>query len=251
MPPRKRIGLKDIMGVADGAPPPVAASEQQAQADDAASDDVHETEVSCVLPSNERSNLTAPADEPPAQKSSRGAAGRTKYQTNQLRRKEMKAEAVEECKARGVSGEEEVSLAWFKRLEAASLLTPMQKTLYNALRTQSGQTVTASAALANVQKDVDNTLRRDLEEARAKLAELTTKSAEVTGPSPASLERAEIRKELAELRKLLADERKKKKAESAPPPEVSCSQQTSAKQAPQPHPPRVYQMPSFSSSSAW
>jgi hypothetical protein len=69
----------------------------------------------------------------------------------------------------------------------------MQKTLYNALRTKSGQTVTASAALANVQKDVDNTLRRDLEEARAKLAELTTKSAEVTGPSPASLERAEIR----------------------------------------------------------
>ena len=236
MPPRKRIGLKDIMGVSDGAPPPVAASEQQAQADDAASDDVHETEVSCA-------QLTAPADEPPAQKSSRGAAGRTKYQTNQLRRKEMKAEAVEECKARGVSGEEEVSLAWFKRLEAASLLTPMQKTLYNALRTKSGQTVTASAALANVQKDVDTTLRRDLEEARAKLAELTTKSAEVTGPSPASLERAEIRKELAELRKLLADERKKKKAESAPP--------RNAKQAPQPQPPRVYQMPSFSSTSQW
>jgi ribosomal protein L29 len=135
----------------------------------------------------------------------------------------------------------------------------MQKTLYNALRTKSGQTVTASAALANVQKDVDTTLRRDLEEARAKLAELTTKSAEVTGPTPASLERAEIRKELAELRKLLADERKKKKAESAPPPEVSCvlprNERTSAKQAPQPPKPaaeaRVYQMRSFMSTSQW
>jgi len=213
-----------------------------------------ETDTNCEETAVAAAGPAAPPEGEPLgqhKSPSRGAAGRTKYQTNQLRRKEMKAEAVEECKARGVSGEEEVSLAWFKRLEAASLLTPMQKTLYNALRTKSGQTVTASAALANVQKDVDTTLRRDLEEARAKLAELTTKSAEVTGPTPASLERAEIRKELAELRKLLADERKKKKAESAPPPEVSCSQQTSAKQAPQPHPPRVYQMPSFSSSSAW
>jgi ATP phosphoribosyltransferase regulatory subunit HisZ len=116
----------------------------------------------------------------------------------------------------------------------------MQKTLYNALRPKSGQTVTASAALANVQKDVDNTLRRDLEEARAKLAELTTKSAEMTGPSPASLERAEIRKELSELRKLLADERKKKKAEIVPPQSLKPVVEA-----------RVYKMPSFVSTSQW
>jgi len=181
---------------------------------------------------------------------SRGAAGRTKYQQNQARRKELKAEALADCNARGVGGAENVSLAWFERLEANSLLTPSQKTLYNSLRANAQHSAPPRITpLETIQNNVDTVHKKELEAARVQLEAIKIPAPQGTAAkSSGASEREEIRKELAEVRKLLAADaaRRKKK-------EAVVAKTAAAAAAPPPPKPaaeaRVY--PSFMSTSTW
>ena len=255
MPPRKRIGLKEIM---DGAQAPVPKTDAPAS----------ETDTNCEEIAVAAAGPAAPPEGEPARNASikspsRGAAGRTKYQQNQARRKELKAEALADCNARGVGGAENVSLAWFERLEANSLLTPSQKTLFNSLRANKQHSAPADGTreqprmtpLETIQNNVDTVNKRELESARAQLEALS-----ITAPpqgtvaptqSGGSEERAQIKAELKEIRALLAADaaRRKKK-------EALLAAKTAAAAAPSPPTKpaaeaRVYQMPSFMSTSTW
>jgi len=199
---------------------------------------------------------------------SRGTAGRSKYQENQARRKALKAEALAECVAKGVNGAESVSMVWFQKMEAVKLLTPSQKTLYNSLRANAQHSATADGTrdevrrtsthmtpLETIQRNVDTVNKRELESARAQLEALS-----ITAPpqgtvaptqSGGSEERAQIKAELKEIRALLAADaaRRKKK-------EALLAAKTAAAAAPSPPTKpaaeaRVYQMPSFMSTSTW
>ena len=263
MPPRKRINLKEIM---DAAHDPATKKDAPASISDAPASEL-------------RSNDESASDQPEAgepycgaiKSQSRGAAGRTKYQQNQARRKELKAEALADCNARGVGGAENVSMAWFQRLEANNLLTPSQKTLYNSLRANAQHSAPADGTreqprmtpLETIQNNVDTVHKRELDAARAQLEALKITAPQGTAAlSSGASEREEIRKELAEVRKLLAaDAARRKKKEAA----VQCA--VAAKTAAAAHcvlrsnemiPPtkpaaeaRVYQMPSFMSTSTW
>ena len=207
---------------------------------------------------------------------SRGAAGRTKYQQNQARRKELKAEALADCNARGVGGAENVSMVWFQRLEANGLLTPSQKTLYTHLRANAQHSAPADSTREQQrmtplqcghgpqQHNVDTVHKRELDAARAQLEALSIATPQGKDvPSGAAEERAQIKAELKEIRGLLAaDAARRKKKEAA----VQCA--VAAKTAAAAHcvlrsnemipPPtkpaaeaRVYQMPSFMSTSTW
>jgi hypothetical protein len=168
-------------------------------------------------------------------------------------------------------------MVWFERLEANSLLTPSQKTLYNSLRANSQHSAPADGTrepprmspLQSVQHNVDTVNKRELESARAQLEACGTQSIVGTTapqgkdvPSGAAEERAHIKAELKEIRGLLAaDAARRKKKEAA----VQCA--VAAKTAAAAHcvlrsnemiPPtkpaaeaRVYQMPSFMSTSTW
>jgi len=253
MPPRKRINLKEIM---DAAHDPATKKDAPASISDAPSSELE----------------AGASDQPEAgepycgaiKSQSRGAAGRTKYQQNQARRKELKAEALADCNARGVGGAENVSMAWFQRLEANNLLTPSQKTLYNSLRANAQHSAPADGTreqprmtpLQTVQHHVDTVRKTELESARAQLADLNLTAPPqgivVPTPSGGAEERAQIKAELKEIRALLAaDAARRKKKEAA----VAAKTAAAAAAAQPPPKPaaeaRVYQMPSFSSSSAW
>ena len=269
MPPRKRIGLQQIM---DGAQAPAPKTDAPAS----------ETDTNCEA-------IAVAAQAPPAgepscgaisKSPSRGAAGRTKYQQNQARRKELKAEALADCNARGVGGAENVSLAWFERLEANSLLTPSQKTLFNSLRVNAQHSAPADGTREQPrmtplqcghgpqQHHVDTVHKMELESARAQLEALnivgTTAPQGTAVQSGAAEERAQIKAELKEIRGLLAaDAARRKKKETA----VHCALRSNeaAKTAaaaahcaamipPPPKPAteaRVYKLPSFMSTSTW
>jgi hypothetical protein len=251
MPPKKRIGLQQIM---DGAQAPAPKTDAPASETDT---NGSPADVAAHAP---------PEGEPPLgqhKSPSRGTAGRSKYQENQARRKALKAEALAECVARGVNGAESVSMVWFQKMEAVKLLTPSQKTLYNSLRVNAQHSALADGTrekqrmtpLQSVQHHVDTVHKTELESARAQLEGLN-----ITAPpqgtvaptqSGGSEERSQIKAELKEIRALLAADaaRRKKKeavvaAKTAAPP-------------PKPPPPkpateaRVYQMPSFMSTSQW
>ena len=263
MPPRKRIGLQQIM---DGAQAPVPKTDAPAS----------ETDTNCEEIAVAAAGPAAPPEGEPARNASikspsRGTAGRSKYQENQARRKALKAEALAECVARGVNGAESVSMVWFQKMEAASLLTPSQKTLYNSLRANAQHGATADGTrdevrrtsprltpLETIQRNVDTVNKRELESARAQLEGLN-----ITAPpqgtvaplrsniqSGGSEERAQIKAELKEIRALLAADaaRRKKK-------EAVVAKTAAAAAAPPPPKPaaeaRVYQMPSFMSTSTW
>jgi len=206
--------------------------------------------------------------EPPSKSPSRGAAGRTKYQQNQARRKELKAEALADCNARGVAGAERVSMAWFQRLEANNLLTPSQKTLYNSLRANAQHSAPADGTreqprltpLQTVQYHVDTVHKTELDSARAQLEALnitapTQGTAVPTMPSGGAEERAQIKAELKEIRALLAaDAARRKKKDTAAQCAVAAKTAAAAAAAPPPKPAaeaRVYKLPSFMSTSTW
>ena len=258
MPPRKRIGLQQIM---DGAQAPVPKTDAPAS----------ETDTNCEEIAVAAAGPAAPPEGEPARNASikspsRGTAGRSKYQENQARRKALKAEALAECVARGVNGAESVSMVWFQKMEAVKLLTPSQKTLYNSLRANAQHSATADGTrepprltpLETIQRNVDTVNKRELESARAQLEGLNI-TAPPQGtvapllsniPSGGSEERAQIKAELKEIRALLAADaaRRKKK-------EAVVAAKTAAAAAPPPPKPaaeaRVYKMPSFESTSTW
>jgi len=203
---------------------------------------------------------------------SRGAAGRTKYQQNQARRKELKAEALADCNARGVGGAENVSMVWFQRLEANGLLTPSQKTLYTHLRANAQHSAPADSTREQQrmtplqcghgpqQHNVDTVHKRELDAARAQLEALSITAPQGKDvPSGAAEERAQIKAELKEIRGLLAaDAARRKKKEAAVQCAVAAKTAAAAHCAAMIPPPpkpaaeaRVYQMPSFMSTSTW
>jgi len=251
MPPRKRLGLQQIM---DGAQAPAPKTDAPAS-----ETDTNGSPAAVAAQAPPEGEPSCGAIKSP----SRGAAGRTKYQQNQARRKELKAEALADCNARGVGGAENVSLAWFQRLEANSLLTPSQKTLFNSLRANKQHSAPADGTreqprmtpLESVQHNVDTVHKRELDAARAQLEALKITAPQGTAAlSSGASEREEIRKELAEVRKLLAaDAARRKKKEAA----VQCAvaAKTAATAAPPPPKPtaeaRVYKLPSFMSTSTW
>jgi len=255
MPPRKRINLAAIMDAAH---------------DPATKKDAPASEMEAPASEMEAGASDQPASEPACNatiKPARGAAGRTKYQQNQARRKELKAEAVADCNARGVAGAESVSMAWFQRLEANNLLTPSQKTLYNSLRANSQHSAQSDGTrdevrrtpLETIQHNVDTVRKTELESARAQLQDLNITAPQqgtvVPTPSGGAEERAQIKAELKEIRALLlaADVARRKKKEAA----VQCAvaAKTAAAAAPPPPKPtaeaRVYKLPSFMSTSTW
>jgi hypothetical protein len=248
MPPRKRINLKEIM---DAAHDPATKKDAPASISDAPSSEL------------EAGASDQPeAGEPPSNPPSRGAAGRTKYQQNQARRKELKAEAVADCKSKGVAGAESVSMAWFQRLEANNLLTPSQKTLYNSLRANAQHSAPADGTreqprltpLQTVQHHVDTVRKTELESARAQLADLNLTAPPqgivVPTPSGGAEERAQIKAELKEIRALLAADAARRKKKEA----VVAAKTAAAAATPPPKPAaeaRVYKMPSFMSTSTW
>ena len=260
MPPRKRINLKEIM---DAAHDPATKKDAPASISDAPASEL-------------RSNDESASDQPEAgepycgaiKSQSRGAAGRTKYQQNQARRKELKAEALADCNARGVAGAERVSMAWFQRLEANNLLTPSQKTLYNSLRANAQHSAPADGTreqprltpLQTVQYHVDTVHKTELDSARAQLEALnitapTQGTAVPTMPSGGAEERAQIKAELKEIRALLAaDAARRKKKDTAAQCAVAAKTAAAAAAAPPPKPAaeaRVYKLPSFMSTSTW
>jgi hypothetical protein len=256
MPPRKRINLAAIM---DAAHDPATKKDAPASISDAPSSELRSNDAS-VSDQQE-------VHEPPK---SRGAAGRTKYQQNQARRKELKEEALADCNARGVGGAENVSMAWFQRLEANGLLTPSQKTLFTSLRANAQHSAPADGTREQPrmtplqcghgpqEHHVDTVHKKELcvpQSARAQLEACGTHS--ITAPqgtaalSSGASEREEIRKELAEVRKLLAaDAARRKKKENA----VAAKTAAAAAAPPPPKPAaeaRVYKLPSFMSTSTW
>ena len=259
MPPRKRINLAAIM---DAAHDPATKKDAPASISDAPASEL-------------RSNSESASDQPEAgepycgaiKSPSRGSAGRTKYQQNQARRKELKAEAVADCNARGVGGAENVSMAWFQRLEANNLLTPSQKTLYNSLRANAQHSSPADGTreqprmtpLQTVQHHVDTVRKTELESARAQLQDLNITAPPQgttipTVPSGGAEERAQIKSELKEIRALLAaDAARRKKKETAA--QCAVAAKTAAAAATPPPKPaaeaRVYTLPSFMSTSTW
>jgi hypothetical protein len=256
MPPRKRINLAAIM---DAAHDPATKKDSSASISEAPSSN------------SEDGASDQPAGEPCSairNSPSRGQAGRTKYQQNQARRKELKAEALADCNARGVGGAENVSLAWFERLEANSLLTPSQKTLFNSLRANAQHSAPADGTreqprmtpLQSLQHNVDTVHKRELESARAQLEALSITAPQGKDvPSGAAEERVQIKAELKAIRGLLAaDAARRKKKETA----VHCAllrneaaKTAEATAAPPPPKPtaeaRVYKLPSFMSTSTW
>jgi hypothetical protein len=150
-------------------------------------------------------------------------------------------------------------MAWFERLEANSLLTPSQKTLFNSLRANAQHSAPADGTreqprmtpLQSVQHHVDTVHKMELESARAQLEALSITAPQGTDvPSGAAEERAQIKAELKEIRGLLAADaaRRKKK-------EAVVAAKTAAAAAPPPPKPaveaRVYKLPSFMSTSTW
>ena len=219
-----------------------------------------ETDTNCEETAVAAAGPAAPSEGEPARNAcgaikspSRGAAGRTKYQQNQARRKELKAEALADCNARGVGGAENVSLAWFERLEANSLLTPSQKTLYNSLRANAQHSAPPRITpLETIQNNVDTVHKKELEAARVQLEAIKIPAPQGTAAkSSGASEREEIRKELAEVRKLLAADAARRKKKEA----VVAKTAAAAAAPPPPKPPaaetRVYQLPSFMSTSTW
>jgi len=262
MPPRKRINLAAIM---DAAHDPATKKDAPASEMEAPASELRSNNESASDELLRNSEAGAPPSNPP----SRGAAGRTKYQQNQARRKELKAEALADCNARGVGGAENVSMAWFQRLEANNLLTPSQKTLYNSLRANAQHSAPADGTrepprltpLETIQRNVDTVNKRELESARAQLEGLNI-TAPPQGtvapllsniPSGGSEERAQIKAELKEIRALLAaDAARRKKKEAV----VAAKTAAAAATPPPPKPPaveaRVYnKLPSFMSTSTW
>jgi hypothetical protein len=247
MPPRKRVGLQQIM---DAAQAPAPKKDAPASVSDANCEAIA---VAAQAP---------PAGEPSTSKATRGTAGRTKYQQNQARRKELKAEAVADCDSRGVGGAENISMAWFQRLEAASLLTPSQKTLFNSLRANEKHSATADGTreetritpLQSVQHHVDAVRKMELDTARAQLEALNItaplQDTVVPKPSGGAEERAQIKSELKEIRALLAADAARRKKKEA----VVVAKTAAAAATPPPKPAaeaRIWQMPSFSSTSTW
>ena len=248
MPPRKRINLAAIMDAAH---------------DPATKKDAPASKMEAPASEMEAGVSDQPEDgEPPSKSPSRGAAGRTKYQQNQARRKELKAEALADCNARGVAGAENVSMAWFKLLEEASLLTPSQRTLYNSLRVNSQYSAPADGTrmtpLQTVQHHVDTVRKKELDSARDQLEALNITAPQgivVPTPSGGADERAQINAELKEIRALLvADAARRKKKETAAQCAVA-AKTAAAAAAPPPKPAaeaRVYnKLPSFMSTSTW
>ena len=247
MPPRKRINLAAIMDAAH---------------DPATKKDAPASKMEAPASEMEAGVSDQPEDgEPPSKSPSRGQAGRTKYQQNQARRKELKAEALADCNAKGVVGAEEVSIAWFKLLEEASLLTPSQRTLYNSLRANSQHSAPADGTrmtpLQTVQH-VDTVRKKELDSARDQLEALNITAPQgivVPTPSGGADERAQINAELKEIRALLvADAARRKKKETAAQCAVAAKTAAAAAAAPPPKPAaeaRVYKMPSFMSTSTW
>jgi hypothetical protein len=249
MPPKRRVNLAAIM---DPAPDPATKKDAPASVSEAPASKLRSDDAT-----------DQPVHELPSKSPSRGDAGRTKYQQNQARRKQLKEESLAECVARGVPDAESVSMVWFQKMEAVKLLTPSQKTLYNSLRANSHS---ASAdgtreqprmtPLQSVQHNVDTVHKRELEFARAQLEALSITAPQGTDvPSGAAEERAQIKAELKEIRGLLAaDAARRKKKETAVHCAVAAKTAAAAAAPPPPKPAaeaRVYKMPSFMSTSTW